>query len=221
MKEGIQNENMLNSYLVPIVVEQTPRGERSFDIYSRLLQDRIVFLGTEINDTVANLIIAQLLFLDATNSEKDVNLYINSPGGLVSSSLAIYDTIQYVKSAVSTICIGQAASGAALILAAGTKGKRLALPSARVMIHQPMGGAQGQVTDVEIHAREMLKMRERLNQILSRHTAQPLEKIAHDTERDYFMSPEEAREYGLVDRVLIPQERKDRSKGDEVSNGKA
>ncbi len=213
-------EGMLNSYLVPIVVEQTPRGERSFDIYSRLLQDRIVFLGTEINDTVANLIIAQLLFLDATNSEKDVNLYINSPGGLVSSSLAIYDTIQYVKSDVSTICIGQAASGAALILAAGTRGKRLALPSSRVMIHQPMGGAQGQVTDVEIHAREMLKMRERLNQILSQHTGQPLEKIAHDTERDYFMSPEEAREYGLVDRVLTRQEKK-KKKGDETDHGKA
>ena len=213
-------EGMLNSYLVPIVVEQTPRGERSFDIYSRLLQDRIVFLGTEINDTVANLIIAQLLFLDATNSEKDVNLYINSPGGLVSSSLAIYDTIQYVKSDVSTICIGQAASGAALILAAGTRGKRLALPSSRVMIHQPMGGAQGQVTDVEIHAREMLKMRERLNQILSQHTGQPLEKIAHDTERDYFMSPEEAREYGLVDRVLTRQGEK-RKKGDETDHGKA
>ncbi|HSV31224.1 MAG TPA: ATP-dependent Clp protease proteolytic subunit [Atribacteraceae bacterium] len=199
-----------NSYLVPIVVEQTPRGERSYDIYSRLLQDRIIFLGTEIDDMVANLIIAQLLFLDAQNAEKDVNLYINSPGGLVSASLAIYDTIQYVRSDVSTICIGQAASGAALILGAGMAGKRLALPNAKVMIHQPLGGAQGQVTDVEIHTREMLKTRERLNEIFSLHTGQPIDRIRRDTERDYFMSPEEAREYGIVDRVLLPRNQREK-----------
>ncbi|MEN3183419.1 MAG: ATP-dependent Clp endopeptidase proteolytic subunit ClpP [Atribacterota bacterium] len=196
------------SYLVPIVVEQTPRGERAYDIYSRLLQDRIVFLGTEIDDTVANLVIAQLLFLEAMNKEKDINLYINSPGGSVSATLAIYDTIQYIKPDVATICIGQAASGAAVILAAGTKGKRMALPNSRIMIHQPLGGAQGQVTDIEIHAREMVKIREKLNEILARHTGQSIDKIRKDTERDFFMSPEEAREYGLIDRVLYPEEKK-------------
>ncbi|WP_017873559.1 ATP-dependent Clp endopeptidase proteolytic subunit ClpP [Candidatus Caldatribacterium saccharofermentans] len=195
------------SYLVPIVVEQTPRGERAYDIYSRLLQDRIVFLGTEIDDTVANLVIAQLLFLEAMNKEKDINLYINSPGGSVSATLAIYDTIQYIKPDVATICIGQAASGAAVILAAGAKGKRMALPNSRIMIHQPLGGAQGQVTDIEIHAREMVKIREKLNEILARHTGQSIEKIRKDTERDFFMSPEEAREYGLIDRVLYPEEK--------------
>ncbi|MEN3186275.1 MAG: ATP-dependent Clp endopeptidase proteolytic subunit ClpP [Atribacterota bacterium] len=194
------------SYLVPIVVEQTPRGERAYDIYSRLLQDRIVFLGTEIDDTVANLIIAQLLFLEAMNKEKDINLYINSPGGSVSATLAIYDTIQYIKPDVATICIGQAASGAAVILAAGTRGKRMALPNSRIMIHQPLGGAQGQVSDIEIHAREMVKIREKLNVILSSHTGQAIEKIRRDTERDFFMSSEEAREYGLIDRVLYPKE---------------
>ncbi len=194
------------SHLVPIVVEQTPRGERAYDIYSRLLQDRIVFLGTEIDDTVANLVIAQLLFLEAVNKEKDINLYINSPGGLVSATLAIYDTIRYIKPDVATICIGQAASGAAVILAAGTKGKRMALPNSRIMIHQPLGGAQGQVTDIEIHAREMVKIREKLNAVLSYHTGQPIEKIRQDTERDFFMSPEEAQEYGLIDRVLYPKE---------------
>lgn len=196
------------SYLVPIVVEQTPRGERAYDIYSRLLQDRIVFLGTEVDDTVANLVIAQLLFLEAMNKEKDINLYINSPGGTVSATLAIYDTIQYIKPDVATICIGQAASGAAVILAAGTKGKRMALPNSRIMIHQPLGGAQGQVTDIEIHAREMVKIREKLNDILAHHTGQSIEKIRRDTERDFFMSPEEAREYGLIDRVLYPEEKK-------------
>jgi len=192
------------SYLVPMVVEQTPRGERAYDIYSRLLQDRIIFLGTEINDTVANLVIAQLLFLEAMNREKDINLYINSPGGSVSATLAIYDTIQYVKPDVATICIGQAASGAAVILAAGTKGKRMALPNSRIMIHQPLGGAQGQVTDIEIHAREMVKIRDRLNELLAFHTGQPVEKIRKDTERDFFMSSEEAKDYGIIDRVLYP-----------------
>ncbi|MEI6157642.1 MAG: ATP-dependent Clp endopeptidase proteolytic subunit ClpP [Atribacterota bacterium] len=203
------------NYLVPIVVEQTPRGERSYDIYSRLLQDRIIFLGTEIDDMVANLVIAQLLFLDAQNAEKDINLYVNSPGGSVSSTLAIFDTMQYLKSDVSTICIGMAASGAAVILAAGTRGKRLALPNSRVMIHQPMGGAQGQVTDIEIQAREMIKIREKLNEILSRHTGQPIGKIKNDTERDFFMSAEEAKAYGLVDQVLYPKKVK---KGDSESN---
>ncbi|BER92155.1 MAG: ATP-dependent Clp protease, protease subunit [Candidatus Atribacteria bacterium] len=199
----MKKEPRLN-YLVPIVVEQTPRGERAYDIYSRLLQDRIIFLGTEINDTVANLVIAQLLFLEAMNREKDINLYINSPGGLVSATLAIYDTIQYIKPDVATICIGQAASGAAVILAAGAKGKRMALPNSRIMIHQPLGGAQGQVTDIEIHAREMVKIRDRLNELLAFHTGQPVEKIRRDTERDFFMSSEEAKEYGIIDRVLYP-----------------
>lgn len=197
----------MDSYLVPMVVEQTPHGERAYDIYSRLLQDRIVFLGTEIDDTVANLVIAQLLFLEAANKEKDINLYVNSPGGSVSSTLAIYDTIQYIKPDVATICIGQAASGAAVILAAGAKGKRMALPNSRVMIHQPLGGAQGQVSDIEIHTREMIKIREKLNEILAHHTGKLVEKIKADTERDYFMSPEEALEYGLIDRVLYPEEK--------------
>ena len=198
-------QDLKNNYLVPIVVEQTPRGERSYDIYSRLLIDRIVFLGTEIDDVIANLIIAQLLFLDAQSTEKDINLYINSPGGSVSSTLAIYDTMQYLKSDISTICIGMAASGGAVILAAGTKGKRMALPNSRVMIHQPLGGAQGQVTDIEIQAREMIKIKEKLNSILANHTDQPLDKIKKDTERDYFMSAEEAQLYGLVDPGIIPK----------------
>ncbi len=201
---------LMNSYLVPMVVEQTPHGERAYDIYSRLLQDRIVFLGTEIDDTIANLVIAQLLFLEAANKEKDINLYINSPGGLVSSTLAIYDTIQYINPDVATICIGQAASGAAVILAAGAPGKRMALPNSRVMIHQPLGGAQGQVSDIEIHTREMIKIREKLNEILAHHTGKPVEKIRNDTERDYFMSPEEARKYGLIDKVLYPEEKNKR-----------
>ncbi len=199
----VKKEPRLN-YLVPMVVEQTPRGERAYDIYSRLLQDRIIFLGTEINDTIANLVIAQLLFLEAMNREKDINLYINSPGGSVSATLAIYDTIQYIKPDVATICIGQAASGAAVILAAGAKGKRMALPNSRIMIHQPLGGAQGQVTDIEIHAREMVKIRDRLNELLAFHTGQPVEKIRRDTERDFFMSSEEAKDYGIIDRVLYP-----------------
>ena len=209
-------QDLKNNYLVPIVVEQTPRGERSYDIYSRLLIDRIVFLGTEIDDVIANLIIAQLLFLDAQSAEKDINLYINSPGGSVSSTLAIYDTMQYLKSDISTICIGMAASGGAVILAAGTKGKRMALPNSRVMIHQPLGGAQGQVTDIEIQAREMIKIKEKLNSILASHTRQPLDRVKKDTERDYFMSAEEAQQYGLVDQVILPKKEK---KGDASGNG--
>ena len=188
--------------LVPIVIEQTNRGERAYDIYSRLLKDRIIFLGAPIDDVFANLIIAQLLFLEAEDPEKDINLYINSPGGSVTAGLGIYDTMQYVKPPITTICLGQAASMGALLLTAGTKGKRFALPNARVMIHQPMGGFQGQATEIDIHAREILKIRERLNDILSKHTGQPLDKIALDTERDYFMSGEEARKYGLIDEVI-------------------
>ncbi len=188
--------------LVPIVVEQTSRGERSYDIYSRLLKERIVFLGTAVDDMVANLIIAQLLFLESDDPDKDINFYINSPGGVVTSGLAIYDTMKYIKPEIQTICIGQAASMAALLLAAGTNGKRHALPHARILIHQPMGGFQGQATDIEIHAREILRMRSELNRILVEHTGQPLERIESDTERDYFMSGEEAVQYGIVDNVL-------------------
>lgn len=187
--------------LVPIVVEQTNRGERSYDIYSRLLKDRIIFLGGPIEDTVANLIIAQMLFLEAEDPEKDIQFYINSPGGVVTAGMAIYDTMQHVRPPVATICIGQAASMASLLLAAGTKGKRFSLPYSRILIHQPMGGVQGQASDIEIHAKEILRMRSTLNDILSRHTGQPLEKIALDTERDYFMSALEAKEYGLIDEV--------------------
>jgi len=192
--------------LIPIVVEQTPRGERSYDIYSRLLKDRIVFLGTEINDAAANTVIAQLLFLEATDPDKDVYIYINSPGGSVSSTIAIYDTIQYVKSDVSTICIGMAASGAALILASGTKGKRFALPNSRIMVHQPLGGAQGQVTDIEIQTRELKRIKDTLNEILTHHTGQKLEKIKKDTERDFYMTAQESKEYGLVDEVIKSRE---------------
>lgn len=188
--------------LVPMVVEQTNRGERAYDIFSRLLKERIVFLGASIDDNLANLIIAQLLFLEAEDPEKDIHLYVNSPGGYVLAGLAIYDTMQYIKSPVSTKCIGQASSMGALLLTAGAKGKRFSLPNARIMIHQPMGGFQGQATDIEIHAREILKMRENLNKILVKHTGQPVEKIQVDTERDYFMSAEQAKEYGLVDEVL-------------------
>lgn len=187
--------------LVPIVVEQTNRGERSYDIYSRLLKDRIIFLGGPIEDNVANLIIAQMLFLEAEDPEKDIQFYINSPGGVVTAGMAIYDTMQHVRPPVATICIGQAASMASLLLAAGTKGKRFSLPYSRILIHQPMGGVQGQASDIEIHAKEILRMRSTLNDILSRHTGQPLEKIALDTERDYFMSSLEAKEYGIIDEV--------------------
>jgi len=188
--------------LVPIVIEQTPRGERSYDIYSRLLKDRIIFLGTEIDDTTANTIIAQLLFLEASDPDKDIYIYINSPGGSVSSTIAIYDTIQYIKSAVSTICVGLAASGAALILASGTKGKRFTLTNSRIMLHQPLGGAQGQVTDIEIQTRELKRIKDTINQILTYHTGQPLEKVEKDTDRDFYLTAQESKEYGLVDEVI-------------------
>lgn len=188
--------------LVPIVVEQTGRGERAFDIFSRLLKERIVFIGTGIDDTVASLVIAQLLFLDAEDPEKDIFLYLNSPGGYVTSGMAIYDTMQYVKSDVATICMGQASSFGAVLLAAGAKGKRSILPHARVMIHQPLGGSQGQATDIEIQTREILVIREKLNGILAKHTGQPVEKIARDTDRNFFLSAEEAKAYGIVDEIL-------------------
>lgn len=197
---------------VPIVVEQSNRGERSYDIYSRLLKDRIVFIGGPIHDTMANLIIAQLLFLESEDPDKDIHLYINSPGGVVTAGLAIYDTMQYIKPDVSTICIGMAASMGALLLTAGAAGKRYALPYSRVMIHQPHGGAQGQATDIEIHAREILRLREVGNEILVRHTGQPLEKIQHDTERDCFMSAVDAKEYGIIDKVVTRAEKPAESK---------
>jgi ATP-dependent Clp protease protease subunit len=188
--------------IVPIVIEQTGRTERVYDIYSRLLKDRIIFIGTPIDDHVANVVIAQLLFLQTEDPEKDIHIYINSPGGVVSAGLAIYDTMQYVKPDIATYCIGQAASMGALLLSAGTKGKRFALPHSRIMIHQPIGGFYGQATDVEIHAREILKMKETLNRILAKHTGQPIERIQADTERDYFMSPKEAKDYGIIDEVI-------------------
>ena len=186
----------------PQVIESTHRGERSWDIYSRLLKDRIIFLGTPIDDDVANLIIAQMLFLESEDPDKEIMLYINSPGGSVTSGLAIYDTIQYIKCPISTICLGQAASMGAVLLAAGSSKRRFALPNSRILIHQPMGGYQGQATDIEIHAREILSLRERLNEILRRHTGQEIDKIGKDTERDYYMTSEQAREYGIVDEVL-------------------
>ena len=188
--------------LIPMVVEQTSRGERAYDIYSRLLKDRIIFIGSQIEDNLANTVIAQLLFLQTEDPEKDIHIYINSPGGVVTSGLAIYDTMQYIKPDIATYCLGQAASMGALLLTAGTKGKRQVLPNSRVMIHQPMGGFHGQASDVEIHAKEILKMKENLNQILAKHTGQPLDKIHDDTERDYFMSGKEAKEYGIVDEVI-------------------
>jgi len=193
---------MKNQYLIPMVVEKTHNGERAYDIYSRLLKDRIIFIGSPIDDGVANAVIAQLLFLDSENSKDDIKMYINSPGGSVTSALAIYDTMQYVGADVQTICIGMAASAAALLLAAGKKGKRMTLPNSEVMIHQVLGGAQGQATDIDIHARHILKIRDRLNKILARHTGQKLAKIEADTERDYFMSAEEAAKYGIVDKVI-------------------
>ena len=189
-------------YLVPIVVEKTPQGERSYDIYSRLLKERIVFLGSPIDDQTANIIIAQLLFLEASEPEKDIHIYINSPGGMVSSTIAIYDTIQYLKSDVTTTCLGMAASGAALILAAGTAGKRFSLPNSRIMLHQPLGGAQGQVSDIEIQTKELLRIKKKINEILAHHTNQPLERIEKDTDRDFYMTGEEAKEYGVVDEVI-------------------
>lgn len=189
--------------LIPMVVEQSPRGERAYDIYSRLLKERIIFLGSAINDDIANIIIAQILFLEAEDPDKDITFYINSPGGVVTAGLAIYDTMQYVKCDIACLCMGQAASMGSVLLAAGTKGKRYALPNARIMMHQPMGGFQGQATDIEIHANEILRMRKTLNKILADHTGQKLKKIEHDTERDYFMGAEEAMKYGVIDKVLL------------------
>ncbi len=189
--------------LVPMVVEQSPRGERAFDIYSRLLRERIIFLGTTVGDEVSNSIIAQLLFLEAEDSEKDITFYINSPGGSVTAGLAIYDTMQYVKCDIATLCMGQAASMGALLLAAGTNGKRYSLPNSRIMIHQPMGGFQGQATEIDIHAKEILRMRDDLNKILATHTGHTVKKIKKDTDRDNFMSPTEAKKYGIIDEVLI------------------
>jgi ATP-dependent Clp protease protease subunit len=188
--------------LVPMVIEQSSRGERAYDIYSRLLKDRIVFIGSGIDDDIANLVIAQLLYLEAEDPDKDVNLYINSPGGYVTAGMAIYDTMQFIKPQVATVCIGQASSMAALLLAGGAAGKRTALPNARILIHQPMGGAKGQATEIEIHAREILRMREELNKILSKHTGQPLSRIAADSERDFFMSAGQAKTYGIIDIVV-------------------
>ncbi|MEI7640145.1 MAG: ATP-dependent Clp endopeptidase proteolytic subunit ClpP [bacterium] len=189
--------------LIPMVVEQSDRGERAYDIYSRLLKERIIFIGDAIDDDVANVIIAQLLFLDGESSDKEISLYINSPGGVVTAGLAIYDTMQYIKAPVSTICIGQAASMAAVLLLSGNKGKRYALPNSRILIHQPLGGVQGQASDIEIHTKEILKLRSKLNAIIMKHTGQTIKKIEKDTDRDYFMSSEEAKEYGILDEVIV------------------
>jgi len=193
---------MKNQYLIPTVIEKTNQGERAYDIYSRLLKDRIIFLGSPIDDVSANIIIAQLLFLDSQNSKEDIKLYINSPGGSVTSALAIYDTMQFVKTDVSTICVGIAASAAALLLASGAKGKRIALPNSEVMIHQVMGGAQGQATDIDIHAKHILKTKDKLNEILAYHTGQPIARVTVDAERDFFMSALEAKKYGIVDKII-------------------
>ncbi len=190
------------SSLIPMVIENTGRGERAYDLYSRLLKDRIIILGSEITEDVANIIVAELLFLEAEDPDKDIHFYINSPGGLVTAGLAIYDTMQYIKPDIVTICIGQAASMAAVLLAAGTKGKRFALPHSRIMIHQPLGGAQGQATDIEIQAKEILRIRDMLNKILATHTGQPIERVKKDTDRDFYMSPEEAKDYGIIDEIL-------------------
>ena len=199
-------EEILNQ-LVPIVVEQTPRGERAYDIFSRLLQDRIVILGTPIDDHIANLIVAQLLFLESQDPDKDIYLYINSPGGVVTAGLAIYDTMQYIKPDVVTICMGQAASMAAVLLAGGAKGKRYSLPHSRIMIHQPLGGVQGQATDIVIHAEEIMRIKKMLIDIMAKHTGQPAEKVEQDMERDKFMSPEEALEYGIIDKIITTRKR--------------
>lgn len=188
--------------LVPMVVEQTGRGERAYDIYSRLLKDRIIFMGTQIDDNISNLIIAQILFLESEDPDKEINVYINSPGGVVSAGLAIYDTMQYVRPEISTICVGQAASMGALLLAGGAKGKRFALPNSRILIHQPLGGAQGQATDIDIQAKEILRLREELNRILAKHTGQTIEKLYQDTDRDFFMTSEEAKDYGIIDKII-------------------
>lgn len=200
------------SMLIPMVVEQTNHGERSYDIYSRLLKDRVVFLGSEINDQVANLVIAQLLFLEAEDPDKDIRLYINSPGGSISAGMAIYDTMQYISCDVATTCVGMAASMGAFLLAAGEIGKRSALPNSEIMIHQPLGGTQGQAADIEIHARRIIKMRDDLNRILAERTGQPLERINLDTDRDHFMSAQEAKEYGLVDEVILPKTKNKKAK---------
>lgn len=192
--------------LIPIVIEQTPRGERAYDIYSRLLKDRIIFMGEQVTDDMANIIIAQFLFLESEDPDKDINLYINSPGGSITAGLAIYDTMQYVKSDITTICTGQASSMAALLLAAGTKGKRFALPHSRIMIHQPMGTTQGQATDIDIQAKEIIRLKQELNEILALHTGQDKKKVGSDSERDFFMSGQEALEYGIVDRVISKRE---------------
>jgi len=197
------SDSRISNFIIPTVIEQTHRGERGWDIFSRLLKDRIVFLGTPVNDDIANIIIAQLLFLESEDPDKDIMLYINSPGGHVTAGLAIYDTMQYVRCDVATICMGQAASMGAFLLAAGAKGKRYSLPHARILIHQPLGGFQGQATDIDIHAKEILRTRDKLNELLSKHTGQPLDRIRNDTERDYFMGPGEATEYGLVDEVIV------------------
>lgn len=193
------------SYLTPIVVEQTGRGERAYDIWSRLLKDRIIFIGTPIDDYIANLVIAQLLFLQSENRNQDINIYINSPGGYVTSGLAIYDTMQFIQPDVATYCVGQAASIAALILAAGRKGKRFALPNSRILIHQPWGGSRGTAKDIKIHADEMIKIKNKINILFHKHTGQPPEKISKDTDRDFFMGPEEAKEYGIIDEIIIPK----------------
>src|SRR6056300_1470840 len=192
----------INSGLVPMVVEQTPRGERAFDIYSRLLKERIIFLSGPIDDYISNLVVAQLLFLESENPEKDISIYINSPGGIITSGLAIYDTMQFIAPEVSTICIGQAASMGSLLLAGGAKGKRFSLPHSRVMIHQPSGGFQGQVSDIEIHANEVIKLKRKLNEIMSKHTGQPIEQVEKDSDRDNFMDPQAALEYGIIDSIL-------------------
>ena len=191
--------------LIPMVIEQTGRGERSYDIYSRLLKDRIIFVGTPINDAIANLVIAQLLFLVSEDPKKDIDLFLNTPGGSVTAGIAVYDTMQYISTDVATTCIGQASSMGAVLLAGGAKGKRRALPNARILLHQPMGGIGGQAADVEIHAREIIKIRQQLNEILASSTGQPLERIERDTERDFFMSPDEASQYGLIDEIILPQ----------------
>jgi ATP-dependent Clp protease protease subunit len=190
-------------FIIPTVIEQTHRGERGWDIFSRLLKDRIVFLGTPVDDQIANIIVAQMLFLESEDPDKDIMLYINSPGGLVTAGMMIYDTMQYVRCDVATICMGQAASMAAWLMAAGTKGKRYSLPNARIMLHQPLGGFQGQATDIDIHAKEILKTRDRMNELLAKHTGHEINKIKHDTERDFFMSAAEAKEYGVIDEILI------------------
>lgn len=205
--------------LVPMVIEQSSRGERAYDIYSRLLRDRIIFLGSAINDEIANLLIAQLLFLESEDPEKDINFYINSPGGIVTAGLAVYDTMQYIKPDIATVCIGQASSMGAVLLAAGADSKRYALPNARIMIHQPLGGSQGQASDIAIQAKEILRIRDKLNDIIVKHTGQPLDKIQKDTDRDFFMSGSEAKEYGLIDNVMVNRDDLEKLNAVEDSDG--